>query len=128
MKLIFALLLVAGAACNRKPAPPEYPRVVHNACTGAYAVRTGVVPYHYGREDAGYWGRAPMGVFNMSTFSPEPDTAENERIGLEFQFKDSLTAISKYLEWKERIRRSQEIAAQNRHTQDSIYECQHTYN
>ena len=148
--VLFVFMLVVFLIFRTRPSP--YPRAVHNACSGFWAIQTGfgiarVVddPYGfgYGKErdnEALYWGNytPSLRLHFLVNDTPKPDTTGGLSVGWELTFMDSAMAMEDYTAWVDRnaadvqrqdsIQKVAQIAAdRQRKVQDSIFKCQHTY-
>lgn len=140
--VILAVGFTAGRLVYKSLRPPapivaNYPRAVHDTCTGVWAVQTGthdqfkqfggyiraygpskkipVVPSLWGHPY--FWQRAPeAGSADWWADKQAPDTTDVAELGNEFQFPDSLTAMQSYLHWTDSIN----MAAYAKQVADSL--------
>lgn len=116
MKYLPLLFLIL--ACHHTPIsiPETYPRIVHDTCTGMWAVETGRAqnpnnhpysdpdakptfrPIFFGLHDNEMTGFSFLHLDHdfSKDIVLETDTVLNSDLGYEFQFKDSVTADSSF--------------------------------
>lgn len=126
--------------------------VVHNSCTGLWAVETGIdsiYKYRVGKNDT-FWtephflGKDPYDGFQWEVIDKgemvqgrmhvRGDTVDNARTGEELQFSDSTSASLAYAAYKhalafkaERLAEAKRKLARDEFIADSIFRCNHTY-
>ena len=138
MKYLSLLLLIV--ACNSRH--ETYPRIVHNACTGLWAIQTGnmIEGSNYPRKIDLYYGTNwNIGIRIWSrpgdtNFSEQFEKREDARLGAEYTYPDSAAAAKAWAEHQagkeEAARKADSTKRANdsiRKSTDSIFKCQHNY-
>ena len=140
MKYVLITLVIIGVftRCGHNAAQvlkqvPFKVHAVHNICGNMWAVQ---ISPEYPYQSACYWGKYSFsGTISYNYGNPAipkyQDSSLEATIPLEYQFSDSMRAMSVYNDFYRRKIRPEKIAdsiqARKEHIADSIYECQHTY-
>lgn len=150
MKLFtIVLVLIIATGCKDKPKPRKFtgisadslrrleiriddslnaPHGVFNPCLKVWAVRTGIYRnsyYYRSPPEPAFFGIGAEPWIN----GPEKmkDSCSNAKIGFEYQFTDSSSAMMLYWGNKHRADSVYSLVLRLRKISDSIFQCQHTY-
>lgn len=124
--LLMVILVGGGEKAKKETPAPFVTHAVHNICMNVWAVKTWeklpineeVAPGPRDQHEDHYWGTEYL----SGAYFPPPviDSSEEAKLGNEYQFKDSVTAMRIYHDFCYRRDRPRQIA-------DSIFKCKHTY-
>lgn len=146
MRVFIAMILILFTACRGEPKPTaapsvKFPRYVHNACTGQWAVQTRRDPYmeeRFGKSDGMlYLGMSEYDMYTAfgSLSSHKGDTVNDVALGGEMTFPSRAKAVFCYeharcnldtIYARNLVIKQQEDSIQ--HRKDSLFNCQHGYN
>lgn len=133
MKYIILLSLIIISCKDQKPLSmtdgvktERIPRAVHDTCTDSWAIVT--------RERYNGDNKVIMNFFGKSYnvyVIKHLDSSDYAELGKEYQYNDSLVAITSYLKYKKEQKEIEDnqlrMQVEKQRVADSIFKCQHTY-